>query len=445
MEKRNIFNIIVMVAFAFFGVIGIILFASNSANDTGTAGVNVSGPVVIWGTMPEGVMSQMLEGIAPAYKKLVISYEQKDPGTFDRELLNALAAGEGPDLFELPDNKILTHKDKILPIPYESIALPGFVEQYIDQAQLYLSPLGSLAFPYAIDPLVLYYNKNILTSSFILNPPTYWDELTEMTASLSSIGPNSRIERSTIALGTPRNIPHAKEIISMMMLQTGNYLVARNSTNGNYVSSLNQSGTEGSTANAVTYFNTFSDPSKENYTWNAAMPDALSAFLAEDSAFYIGYSTEFDMILTRNPNLNFAVAVVPQSRSSRSQRGYGQMKGWAMSKISKNIPGAYLVGLTLANPEFSQFAAEKIGYASPVRANLSQKREQPFDVILQKSAIIAKSWLDPDPDATEVIFSDLILRAGSDPNSAQTALTRAHASITSLLRPINAKQKEVEE
>jgi ABC-type glycerol-3-phosphate transport system substrate-binding protein len=441
MEKKNFFNIILLVVFTLFGVVGIIMFATAGSQSSGGDEFSITGSVVIWGTMPTDVMQDMIDSVGESYKKLAVSYEQKNPETFDDELLDALAAGEGPDLFELADDKILTQKNKIFPIPYESISLPGFANQYVDQAQLYLSPEGSLAFPFAIEPLVLYYNKNILTSSFILNPPEYWDELTEMTSSLASIGPNNRIDRSAIALGTPRNIPHAEEIVALMLLQTGNPLVGLNSANGKYISTFNQPGSDGIPATAVNYFNTFADPSKENYNWNAALPDALSSFLAEDTAFYIGYSTEFDTIRSRNPNLNFAIATVPQSRSARINRGYGKMRGWAISKTTRNIPGAYIVGLTFANPEFSLFAADKIGYASPVRANLSTPKDQPFDVVVQRSAIIAQSWLDPNPEASRKIISDLVLRSGTDINGAQTALTRTHASITSLLRKINESNK----
>ena len=38
--------------------------------------------------------------------------------TFDQEFVEALAVGQGPDLFFLTQDGILKHKDKIYPIPF---------------------------------------------------------------------------------------------------------------------------------------------------------------------------------------------------------------------------------------------------------------------------------------------------------------------------------------
>ena len=106
--------------FGFFLVAGVLAFAGilpgfSSKNDSEETFL---GKVVIWGTLPKLSMADLVGEFNQLNKTIVtISYVEKSKGTFDQELIEALAEGKGPDVIFLPQDLILRHRNKLFPIP----------------------------------------------------------------------------------------------------------------------------------------------------------------------------------------------------------------------------------------------------------------------------------------------------------------------------------------
>ena len=59
---------------------------------------------------------------------------------------------------------------------------------------------------------------------------------------------------------------------------------------------------------ALLFYTDFTNPSKTSYSWNAALPQSFDAFTSGELAAYLGYASEYNSIISRNPNLRFKSA-----------------------------------------------------------------------------------------------------------------------------------------
>jgi ABC-type glycerol-3-phosphate transport system substrate-binding protein len=139
-----------------------IMFATYKSTNESETPINIS----VWGTLSD----EFFQNFADKYftendlKNYSVDYMEKDSATFDQELVEAIASGVGPDAIVLPDDLIVRYSNKIFPIPYATLPEISFKDSYIQQAELYLNPSGIMALPLAIDPLVMYWNRDIFNN-----------------------------------------------------------------------------------------------------------------------------------------------------------------------------------------------------------------------------------------------------------------------------------------
>ncbi|MEK7152638.1 MAG: extracellular solute-binding protein, partial [Patescibacteria group bacterium] len=371
---------------------------------------------------------------------LNINYVVKNPQTFDTELVEAIAVGNGPDIIFLRDDSILKNKNKVLPIPYKSLPQQTFDATFVGEGGLYLDTEGVLGVPLTLDPLVLYYNTGMLDTAGIPTVPQYWDEVLLVAPNLTTRDASGTITRSTIAMGHYDNVPHAKDIIAMLIMQSGGQLVGRGPDG--YVSALNQR-PAGALLNpaseALTFYTEFANPLKAAYSWNKAQPNAQDAFIAGSLAMYIGYASELFTIRNKNPNLGFKVAPIPQIRGAQGRLTFGRINALAVIKSSKNVSAAVSVVGLMTGKDASKVLTTALSLA-PVRRDIIAERPLPTDptyaTVFYNAALVARGWLDPDQIATNTIFRTMINNALSGADTAGSALSTAHEELDFLLRKI---------
>ena len=219
----------------------------------------------------------------------------------------------------------------------------------------------------------------------------------------------------------------------MLILQAGGSITARD-PGGSLVSAVSpRTGeTKQSTANALRFYTGFADPSKLYYTWNRSLPESRKAFAAGDLALYIGLASEEPLIRRTNPNLNFAVAGVPQIRGATRSIVSGHVYAFAVPRTSKNSGGALAVALQLGNAANAQALSTALGMP-PVRRDLLSQPAEGNDAIFGKQAIILTSWIDPNPDKTTAIFRDMIENTVSGAALVTEAVQRADQEMAELL------------
>jgi len=422
MGETSTFKLALIGAFVVFGLVGFLGFAGFIPLPGG-GGVStaLTGEINVWGTFPQRMMDDMLEDVFRSEKELKISYTQKAESSLDRDFVEALASGVGPDIIFLPQDLILRHSDKIFPLPLESLSERKFRDTFIAEGEMYLTEAGSLSLPVVVDPLVMYWNRDIFSSGGLAREPAVWDEFFELAPKLTMRDSAGDITQSAVALGEYQNITNAKEIISALVMQTGSGIVER--VGDDLISTLaaEKEGTNTrATELALNFYTQFSHPSKPTYSWNRSLLSSQDMFVAGDLAIYFGFASEFDEIRKRNPHLDFDVAMFPQVRDA-TRKTFGRMSGISIIKTSDNINVAFSVAVNLVDPAVVAVLSEETGLPPARRDLLGNTPNDPYKAVFYASTLISDAWLDPDPKETDTIFSEMM----SDITSGRRRISEA--------------------
>src|SRR3989344_1182659 len=427
------FQFIILAVFIVLAVAGVIVFA-------GLGGIggksNKIGTVIIWGTVPRQVMDSVFASIRESRDDFgTVSYLEKNPATFERELVEALAAGRGPDLFLLSQDRILEHGDKVLKIPYANLSERDFIDHYISEGELYLTGEGILGLPFTIDPLVMYWNRRIFADAGIARPPEFWDLFFELSQRITRRNDTNTILRATVPLGEYVNVPNAKETLSALMLQAGSKIVEVES-DGRITSALGAGDASKipPAEASLRFYTEFADPTKIDYSWNRALPVAREAFAAGDLAVSFGFASELPVIRAANPNLDFDVALLPQIRDAQNKTTFGAMTALAISRGTTNAGGAFLTAMALSDAAALASLSEVTVLPPVLRSLLSVPPREPYRNTFYQSALISRGWLDPSPQKTEGIFRAMIENTTSGKSRLRDAVSDAEQELENLLR-----------
>jgi multiple sugar transport system substrate-binding protein len=364
-----------------------------------------------------------------------VNYVQKDSDTLASDLAAAIATGSGPDLVLSSQENLKTLQKFITPIPFASFSASTFNNTFTQGASVFDASSGYYGVPFLIDPLVLFYNRSILSSTGVAKPPTTWEALTGLVPTIATLTPTRQVTRALIALGTYDNVHDARGILSSLFLQTG-VPISAYSSSGLLSANLGvviQNGAPPGQA-VVGFYTQFADPSKVSYTWNASLPDSQQSFLAGDLALYLGYVSESSYLFSANPNLNFAAATLPQPATAQTKNVYGLIYALMLPRGAKNPSGAFQVAALLAGPSEQTAAAAAAGLA-PANINvLGTAPADPTAAIAYSEALYTSGWLSPAPSDTDSVFSSMINDVITGRSNLQTALTTAQGSLSALLQ-----------
>lgn len=422
------FQLILTGAFGVFLIGGIIIFSAyrGSSKDA----VNV----VVWGTIPQNSFNNIIQSTSLYQNKtLKVQYVEKSKENFDANFIEALASGNGPDLFMLPSQKILEHRNKIFAIPYDVMTQRQFKDSFIEGAEIYMAPEGVLALPVSVDPLVMYWNRAIFRDAKITEPPKYWDQFYDLANAISKKDGALNILTSAVAFGEFDNIAYAKEIILNLAMQAGTPVIIWDGAKLQSVFNNSYNKPTIPAEAAVNFYTEFGNPAKPSYSWNRSLPDSPNYFLGGDLALYFGLASEIRSLQLKNPNLDFDVAPVPTSREGGVNISYGNFNAFAITKSSKNPNVAFEVASILSGQE-AAVAFSKFLKLPPVRRDLlNQKPTDAYESVFYDSAIRVKSWLDPNPAKTDLLFKEMIDSITSGRARTGEAVSRAQRELSNLL------------
>ncbi len=404
------FEIVLILIFALGAVGGLVYFSTyRPAPDPTTTLYGDS--VEIWGTFDKVTMDGLFFKLGREdHAFQVVSYKQIEKRSFQSELLNAIADGNAPDLVIIPHNLLVTYRSKLQVIPYETLTERTFRDTYIDGAEIFMRSDGTYGIPIAADPLIMYWNRDILSENGIAIPPKTWETLTSQTVpSVNKVDDWFNFTQNTIAFGEYANVTNAKNILSMLILQAGSDIVSESKSGIYRVTMDDSSGETAPPGNAAfSFYKQFAIPSKEAYSWNRSMNSDREQFLSGKLALYFGMGSERSSLEADNANLNYDVARVPQGSGANVQRNYADFYAFAIPRSSKNIQGAYAVATFLGAAPQAERIAELYDLAPVQRSLYGESSADPFKNILYQSALIARGWLDPDPERSDDLFRSMI-------------------------------------
>lgn len=406
MNNWNGFQIAVVGVFAFLLMAGMAVFALYA----GKSGEEV-GEVTIWGTIDNNLLDAAfveLVSVDDAFQS--VDYVEKDPATFRQELTEAIASGTAPDLAILNESDVIAFAAKIEPIPYSRVTQRSYLDSFIDEAEIFLTPSGVFGMPLVIDPLVMYWNRDLFAGAGLASYPKTWTELQSIAPRMTSLDGASNVRRSAVAIGTYDNVNHAREILSALLLQAGDPIVAYDQDGVlTPVLGENRAGTAENPAEAVVRFYTnFANPSQTSYSWNRSLPASFNAFAAGNVGVYFGFASEYKTLTDRNPNLALGVATLPQTSASRAPLTYGRMSVLAVPRGALNPTGGMIIAERMTTQNAIATISSKMGLPGVRRDVLADTPESSAGSVFAQSALIARAWQDPSPQETSLIFKTMI-------------------------------------
>lgn len=384
------------------GIGGAIAFSISK--NTGSQGAT---QVVMWGTISSSVINPFISNVVLNNRDTVnVSYVEKTPVSLESELIAALARGTGPDMILLPQDLIVKQLDKYYQIPYSTYSARTFKDSFIPEGELYLGSSGVIGFPFSVDPMVMYWNRDIFSNAGIAAPPTTWSQFFTLAPKLTVKDDKGNITQSAVALGEARNILHFKDMIALLSLQAGTPITTHDSQ-GVLSSVFDMRGTSIAPAEeALSYFTEFSNPAKTSYSWNRSLPTDRTDFIAGKLAVYFGYASELAGIRQANPNLNFDVTGMPQTEGNKMT--FGAMNAITILNASANKSAAYTAASILTSAAGQKEWVTETGYPPVRRDLLTSLPGDAYQAVFWRGALIANGWLDPNREATVDVFGRLI-------------------------------------
>lgn len=379
--------------------------------------------ITVWGTDSEAAM---YSAISEYNKKGIatVSYVQVPAIGFEDKVKNALAAGEGPDIFYISNRDIRSLEASITPLVSQTFNIGNFKSLFPSVVETDLVKGGSiLALPLYIDTLAMVYNVRMFDFASIATPPKTWKELQEIIPRLRIINEKGQLTRPGIGLGGSANtVEHAADLAFLLMLQNG--------------ATMNRSGSEDvyfgestKAQDAINFYMQFSNPVSDYYAWNETRKNSLDEFAAEELPIAFAYQSDFQRLKAKNQFINFAVATMPQV-SLQESVNYANYQGLTVAKQSKNkqLAWDFAIFATTDSKATSDYFLSAL-HPPALRSLISLNSNDPKYSVFVSQALSAKSWITKDYPWAEDIISEALSKIIAGQSSISQALKEAQSRI----------------
>lgn len=418
--RPNQMAIVLVVGLGVVLLLGSFFYLSRGGESAPPAAISV------WGTDDQQAFYSVITAYKGIRPNVTVKYTEVDPANYDRDLLDALAAGEGPDVFMIDGHDLGSTLSKIVPAPTLTMdvnRLREFFPKAIEQDMVVGGEVYGL--PLYMDTLALLYNKDALDAGGIVTPPRTWEELQESVPSLGLVNEQGQVVRSAVTLGgSNRSIPEATDVLQLLMLQNGAMLATASSTDVDF-------GSEGEAA--FNFYLQFANPVSPYYTWSDTFGNSVQRFAKGDVAMMFGYSSTLDAVKRQNPFLDVRVAPMVQAAGG-TPRTYPRYQALVVSKQSKEQGWAW------------DFVANVTGSANAIQPYLSATQHPPaLNALIEKAgadeaglftkqSLTARSWYHVDGASVAGILDRAIQDASTGVITPDRALRTAEDQISVLFR-----------
>jgi len=438
LKNRKFIIIIACVLFLLFAGTGTFLLLSKEKDNNNNV-KNVE--LVYWGLWePSSVMQPLIDEYESTHPGVKILYSQQTFSNYEGRLFTRLQQSSSstelaPDIFRIHNTWVPKYYRYLSPLPEKVMSRETYSQTFYPTALSdFTAKDGKLyAIPLEIDGLVLFYNKQLLVDAGFSKPPTDWDSLIDLAHKLTKKDSSGKITQAGLAIGTSRNILHASEIFSFLLLQEGVELIDSTRTNV----TLNTTKVE-SVLNTYTGFAT-----GKQAVWSSDLRYDLEMFYSGKLGMMIAPSWRaFDVILS-SPTIEFGMAKLPQLGANQQEVYYSTYWGEAVNKSSDNTEVAWDFINFLAQKEnqMTKFSNEsKIrAFGEPyslVELNSSMS-ENSYLTAIAEMAPYMKSWQMGDETVVKETLNQLITSVVEDGQDPSTALRNAQEDINDQLAQTN--------
>ncbi len=437
MEHTSPFKIIVTVITIFIAVFSLLVFSGKLPFFQGgvSSGPLYSGKVLIWGTLPQTAMKEYLDSITTPAMGYTFEYQQMDTKGFNQSLVQALSYGSAPDIVIAPHDVILSNETYISALPYAEYSEVKYKSTYVDAGAVYLRPYGIVAFPLGIDPMVLFYNRDLQNNAGIVDTPKDWNTMlgiAEKYSKQSSV--KGVFTTSILPFGAYKNYAYNKDMVMTLTNQLGGETIYKN--NGSYTTGFDLP----SSINGPTYIDSvtrflagFANPSLSSFTWSARMPNAFDSFVSGTLMYYPAYISDKASIESANSKLPFDYVFMPQVPDKSSLYTGARVLGIAMMSSSRNPVAAKSAYMALATDRtLANNIAAVAGMPSPRKDTLAGVGSSAYVEVIGKSILIAKPFYDINNEYSSSLVDTMFESIISNRSEISTAAEKFVKSIKKL-------------
>lgn len=430
--RKPVYILVGGIVLIFFVIVVLILRNISGGEGRGRATLE------FWGVYDS---RQDFTDVISSFKKsepnIQINYKQFSYDEYEKSLVDALAAGTGPDILMIHHTWLGKHQDKLASMPDKSrikdfkfMTLAEFQSQFVDVAYQDLVAQNKIyALPLYADTLALFYNKDMLNTAGIAQPPQNWEDFNKDVELLTKLDGSGNITQSGAAIGTARNINRSTDIIAALMIQNGTQMTDKTNETVSFTRPVSG---EKVGENALQYYTDFSNPLKPVYAWNDQQHYSIDAFVEEKVAMMFNYSHQIPVLSSRYQRLNFAIAPLPQF-SQLDARNYANYWAVGVSAQSKNQDVAWRFLTQLTSKEGSLSYLGKTSRPSARRDIIDIQKNDLKLGVFAVQALSAKSWFQIDNRAIDQVFADMIDEVNSKRATVRAALREAESKINTLM------------
>ena len=390
-----------------------------------------------WGVFDDSdIFKPLIDDFNKSFSQIKINYHKKNQQTYERDLLETMASGRGPDIFMIHHTWLPRYEDKIWAAPSDLITLKKVQDDFVDVVYDDFVKDDSIgALPLSVDTLALYYNKDIFNTNGIPQPAETWEAVLNDVERLILKDERDNIIQAGVALGTARNVNRSTDILCLLMLQSGVQMVDEQSSKAVF----NQSVKVGEERvylgqRALEFYTDFSNPLKSVYTWNTRMDYSIDAFYQGKAAMMFNYSYHLPTIRAKSPYLNFGVAPMPQIKTSAKDVNYANYWGLTVSHNSQESKAAWQFIIWLTGKENAQKYLELTKKPTARRDLIIWQKDDPDLGVFAEQSLTARSWYQVDNSTIEKYLADMIESVVVGEATIEEAIGKAVNQVTLLMQ-----------
>lgn len=387
------------------------------------------------------------------HKNITFTFKYIDPANYETDLINALAAGTGPDIVSLPNTAIPQFQSVLVPMPdgffTGTTAVNGLTSQYPSAVATDAIQGGKVyGIPFYIDTLALFSNTKLksdifnqyiaagkqVDSSLFFQEPADWTTVVAAVKLLAQHN-GSTLTRPGIALGTSNNVPHLADITAALLLQQGVSMVTPDKKGAAFHLADPNNPTFYPGTAVLNFLKGFTDPASDYYSWNANQPDAVQDFIDGKLPMLVDYQSDISYIKQRNPTLAFTTTPFPQIANATKIVDYANYQLQVVTNNSQHPDVAWdFLHTALDNLGDYLYKTGRTAAASQVPATTTVYQRKNLTQPFGFQVPTAQSWYKgKDPVAADTILTrmvDQVTTHGADP---QSSLFQAGQALAQLL------------
>lgn len=374
-----------------------------------------------------------------SHKTAILKFNEKYPNIsfkfrnfegleeYEETLIDALAAGQGPDIFVIQNSDILRKANKIFPVPESQYSIRNLRNDFpeIVEEDFYLNN-KIYALPNSIDTLAMIYNKDIFNENALVYPADNWEEFKTQVVSLTDFDEDGDIKFSGAAIGGSEKIKHFENLVTLLMFQSGSKMISSDFDSAIFNNRESQE--------ILDFYTQFSNKNSDSYVWDNYLPQDFEAFAREKTGIVFAFSSDIEDIENRNLFLKLGIAPVPQIKEKR-EVAIANYFGYTVSRQTRypTIAWDFIKYLTLDGESVKDYLDET-NKPPALKYYIEEYKNDEKLGVFAKQALIAMSWKKPDSKLVNNIFKKMIKVINFEGQKVRDSLQSAENEVSNLLK-----------